>query len=673
MPFRRTGSVFLLLLLLWAATAASPAFGPPASGPLASERLASERLASVPLPKGQAFVDPPGGAIGPLQTIRIVSRWDSAGYAIAPDFSELEGGEAGDFAVADSGNGSYLIVYTTGPMAGLSSAAGLTIPIQATNSIQGSFTDRTLRACRNLGRRPEHIATEIVRPLEVYHPGDSLVVRTRWQQGDASGMTVTADYASLAKPGSGVPAQTVAIVDTLLQIKEYTFSWKIPGVGQLLQEGNDLPLTFVGRDALCSEVRVSPVTIDLRLSGAPALLSHRVLEPAGRGVRAGDTLILSCVWDRPGYDLRPDFSALDGTSGDGSFAVVDLGGGGYEIRHTVAPLGDLPDALVPVPVTATDPFGDRFTDNSISISRNRSTPGPVHLGTDTRRSRRVYKGNDSLVVVSRWTHPAGLGIQMRPLFTGLVPTFADTEAVVTRRGVPSSVDTFFVAYRLPQKESGLLAPDGERIRIGVVARDSLWTEVVYDSILVDLDTKAPPASPTLDPLPASTDVSHILVTGIAPEAYAVAFIRNDVLRFRSPVDSLTGRFEAEMDLVPGSNKITAWGEDFAGNKTSLGNNVFTNYITGRVTSYPTPFRPEDEISVGDPEGMQEALVQIYNLEGDVVREFRQEGGSFFEARFEWDGKDVDGRMAQPGYYLVRIHRTSVSYTHLTLPTSSERC
>jgi len=197
-----------------------------------------------------------------------------------------------------------------------------------------------------------------------------------------------------------------------------------------------------------------------------------------------------------------------------------------------------------------------------------------------------------------------------------------------------------------------MVPDGERIGFRLTARDTLCSTTHYDSLSIDLDTEPPPEPPTFDPLPAQTSTSPILFSGTAPGAVRVAILLNDTVQFRVDVDD-ADRFSTEVDLVPGSNKIGGWAEDDIGNKTIFGSSRNTFYVGARTTTYPTPFGRDDEIVVEDGAGMREVTLLIYNLEGDVVSRF-ESNGSMLHVSFTWDGKDLDGRAVQPGYYLMRV-------------------
>jgi hypothetical protein len=59
----------------------------------------------------------------------------------------------------------------------------------------------------------------------------------------------------------------------------------------------------------------------------------------------------------------------------------------------------------------------------------------------------------------------------------------------------------------------------------------------------------------------------------------------------------------------------------------------------------------------DDTGLRESLIQIYNLEGDRIIEFHSTGTTY-RSRFPWNGRDRDGDLTQPGYYLLRVKRIS---------------
>ena len=73
--------------------------------------------------------------------------------------------------------------------------------------------------------------------------------------------------------------------------------------------------------------------------------------------------------------------------------------------------------------------------------------------------------------------------------------------------------------------------------------------------------------PTFDTLPIETNQGTIHVGGVAPGAARVGIVRDNILRFYAPVDSATSRFDTDLELVPGPNKIGGWAEDGAGSPT----------------------------------------------------------------------------------------------------------
>jgi hypothetical protein len=214
------------------------------------------------------------------------------------------------------------------------------------------------------------------------------------------------------------------------------------------------------------------------------------------------------------------------------------------------------------------------------------------------------------------------------------------------------VDTFQVTYIIPANKP--LVPDGDRIRIGVLARDQICGVTRYDSLTISLDTKPPESPPIFDLIPSETNSSPILFSGTAPGAATVTILRGDDL-----IDDLEvgpdERFALEVDLLPGPNRLGGYSGDEVGNLTIRGTSQIILYVASHETTYPTPFLRGDEIVVSDERGLRETSVQIYNLEGDVVAHLKKNQATL-EARFPWDGRDLDGNAAQPGYYLIRIRR-----------------
>ncbi len=611
-------------------------------------------VAANPVPIGSAVLMPSGRGIGSLETIRIATRWDSAGYRIEADFRALDGGAGGSPAIHDSLNGTYLIVYTTGSMADSSDTSGVVIPIMAANPSNPaeSFTDRSLQVCRNSGTPiPVHLETWIRDGQSRFTPGESLIVRTRWMTEGVQRFRPSADFSRLVPDFREFDLRVNLIRDTL-GVSEHEIAFRIPGQGRLVEESNGIPLAILGRDALCSEVRFEGLSIDLRTSGAPKFYRGSVRAPSGRGVRSFDTIEIVTQWDSTTVRVEPDFALLDGGAG-GLASVRDSTGGFHIIRYTTGDMAGLPDERVVVALSGFNALADSVTDRSLEICRNLATPPPTHLGSWTREDRKRFRPGDSLVIFSRWSHPAGLPITLEPLLSNLIADGAGLAVAVSQRGV----DTFLVSMKLPAKDR--LVPDGRDIRIGVEALDTLCNRVRFDSLLIELDTTPPSTPPTFDPLPPETNVALIRVSGTAPGSSRVAIVRENLFRFYAPVDPSTERFETELELTPGRNQVGGWGEDELGNKTVTATSQIVRLVVERTTTYPTPFRPNDEILVGDSGGMTKVVARIYNLEGDLLAEMEKEG-AFLEARLTWDGRDAQGDLAEPGYYLMTIRRASAT-------------
>lgn len=72
-----------------------------------------------------------------------------------------------------------------------------------------------------------------------------------------------------------------------------------------------------------------------------------------------------------------------------------------------------------------------------------------------------------------------------------------------------------------------------------------------------------------------------------------------------------------------------------------------------VWAYPNPFNPSTQIRfVMKKEG--EAVLRVYNLQGQMIRELLRERRSAGEHISVWDGRDANGSEAASGVYFVRF-------------------
>jgi hypothetical protein len=606
---------------------------------------------AAPRHRSTQLVEPIGRAIADFDTLLIRTRWDSAGYVVQADFWKLDR-RAGTATVTDSAAGVYLIHYVTGSMEGLVDSAGIVIPITATSRFnpQSSFTYGGLKVCRNWTTPVPELSSLWIRDNETrFFPGDSLIVTTIWRVEGVRGFRVSADYSALA-PGFTERDLSVrsrgadgAGADT------FDVGYLIPGKDQAIGSANDVPLTIIGRDSLCFETRSTELTIDFRTGGPPAPGLQRVVSPVDRGVREGDLLEIESRWDSAGYFVRADLSNLDGGSG-GLGAVTDVGEGVYAIRYQVGTLAGLPDSAVTVPITAVSPIGDSFTDRSLRVCRNFSTPAPYHVSSQIRDGRTRFHLGDSLIVLTVWHSPAGIDFEVEPDYRTIVPGFTPSAAVVSEIGA----DSFEVTYQLPLVKDQFV-PDGVDLPLVMLGRDILCSTVRDSTLRIEIDNTGPAASPDLDPLPKDWNHPTLTVSGTAAGATLAVILQNRLHRFPAPVDPVSTRFSVDVSLEAGANEISAWSEDELGNKSFSGSTQIVTVVTGHSLTYPTPFRPMKEFVARDEGGLREVTIEIYNLEGDQIAVFRQDGSSY-EMRFVWDGRDRDGTLAQPGYYLVRSRR-----------------
>jgi hypothetical protein len=610
--------------------------------------LIGAEAGAAPRHRSTRILSPLARGVADFDTLLIRTRWDSAGYDVSADFDRLDRG-AGAATVTDSAAGVYLIRYVTGAMSGLADSAGIEIPITATSRFDpaSTFTYTRLTVCRNWSaQRPEETSSWTRDNRRLFYLGDSLVVTTIWRAEGVRGLQVSADYRSIAPGFQERDLSVKPIGADGAGADTFRIAYQIPAKEGVSGAANDIPITIIGRDSLCSEVLYEELRIDLRSAGPPSPISQRVTSPVDRGIREGDLLEIESRWDSAGYFLHADLAGLDQGAG-GMAAVTDAGGGVYSIRYQVGSLAGLPDGAVEVPITAVNRLGDPFTDRSLRVCRNLTTPPPIHVSSSIRNGRTRYHIGDSLVVYTRWRSPSGLALTVEADCRAFVPASLSTDATVTE----IAPDSFEVIYRLPS-DKNLFSPDGTDIPVIIVGRDLLCSTVRDSTIRIQIDNTGPSAPPRMDALPAEWNSPTLTITGGTVDAALVVVMLNRQQRFTTPVDGETGRFSIEVTLTPGTNEISGWAEDDLGNKSFSGSTETVVYVTGRSLTYPTPFRPRDEFVVTDEAGLRDVGLHIFNLEGDEIVELHQ-AGPFLETRFAWDGRNRDGELAQPGYYLIR--------------------
>ncbi|MDP8226470.1 MAG: FlgD immunoglobulin-like domain containing protein, partial [Candidatus Celaenobacter polaris] len=74
---------------------------------------------------------------------------------------------------------------------------------------------------------------------------------------------------------------------------------------------------------------------------------------------------------------------------------------------------------------------------------------------------------------------------------------------------------------------------------------------------------------------------------------------------------------------------------------------------------PNPFKGSTSISYSLPKNSENAVITIYNVKGDVVKEFTLDSA---EGEIVWNGFDQNNKAVASGVYFYRLHGDSISQT-----------
>lgn len=117
--------------------------------------------------------------------------------------------------------------------------------------------------------------------------------------------------------------------------------------------------------------------------------------------------------------------------------------------------------------------------------------------------------------------------------------------------------------------------------------------------------------------------------------------------------------QTDLELSPGNGlkRIYARVLDFAGNYSSVVTaQILADYDpVGKITNHPNPFNPLREKTeiVVKTDGQTDIVVKIFDLFGNLVREFRRNRGEVYN-RILWDGRNQNGEVVANGGYICVI-------------------
>lgn len=393
-------------------------------------------------------------------------------------------------------------------------------------------------------------------------------------------------------------------------------------------------------------------------------------------VRNGETVQFVTRWIVPDSVSAADsltvtaiFDSLEVPAADPP-VVENLGGGLYRITHPISPTNLRRDRTkIPIPVRAAYHEAHTttyFPNRTVCLSNH----PPEHVATTILDPKQApYTSLDSLRIKSTWVSPGGLALSVQTDESNVATDTSQVSRPKISKQVHSDTTTFIIRLRLPA--SANLQPDGPGKLIPIRARDSGCGstycsgcgQTIHEGLTIDLDATPPDTGLRVDPIPAVTTEGDLDVAGVAPAgADSVVILRNlfALPHPYSPVgaDPSTRRFHSRIPLDAGRNQIQVRAEDAAGNSTALSAPQVVTRVSGAVLTVLTPYsrtgsENQQDIVLRDPEGITQATVRIFNLEGDCVWSATAGSGTQLEFGFHWGGVDGSrGQRAPQGYYLV---------------------
>ena len=70
-----------------------------------------------------------------------------------------------------------------------------------------------------------------------------------------------------------------------------------------------------------------------------------------------------------------------------------------------------------------------------------------------------------------------------------------------------------------------------------------------------------------------------------------------------------------------------------------------------LSCYPNPMRSSTTISFSTPKDTKSTKINIYNVKGQSVKEFKMQNS---EGKIEWNGTDDNGKQLSNGIYFYRL-------------------
>jgi hypothetical protein len=458
-----------------------------------------------------------------------------------------------------------------------------------------------------------------------------------------------------------------------------------PGTNHIVAYARDL----VGNRSAPS----APATVDYLY--APEFKGWRVLQPDTLGlaqtatvpVRNDDVILLHSYWDaRAPYALTADFGALD-TAFDPAAVHVS------QVENVTVPVGETTEVWaayqieyhlsaqnaradgkgIVVPLTAFDPAtGFETTTESLDFCLNNDPPRLLAARYVGSPQRWVVRDGDSLFTVrnggtvlveTEWTRgnwPYALTFDFSDLDADFVRAYVQTSYVDTLS--TDSTAAYRTFYEFSTNACCAEGKDPYPLPATVTASEVNGCGEGSGVLWFEMDNAGPAGSPTFDtPPPASVTADSLDLAGHAPEGSQTLTLTIEHVETDStttiaeiPLDAQRA-FSVRVPLRPGENRITAWGVDAVGNATEPSLPVNVRRITGSaLIDVPKLFRPGDRFTLESLAGWSSIVLEIYNLEGDLVRRWESVRPAQQYLAVTWDGRNGHDEEVRQGPYLLRI-------------------
>jgi hypothetical protein len=458
-----------------------------------------------------------------------------------------------------------------------------------------------------------------------------------------------------------------------------------PGTNHIVAYARDL----VGNRSTPS----TPVTVDYLY--APEFKGWRVIQPDTLGiaeaatvpVRNDDLILLLSYWDaRAPYALSADFSALDTAFDPATVRIsqvenvtVTVGEttevwAAYQIEYHLSASNARADGKgIVVPVNAFDPAtGFETTTESLGFCLSNDPPRLLATRFIGTPQRWVVRDGDSLFTVrnggtilveTEWTRgnwPYALTFDYSDLDADFVQAYVQTSYVDTLS--TDSTAAYRTFYEFSTDACCAEGKDPYPLPATVTVSEVDGCGEGSATLWFEMDNTGPAGSPAFDAAPpASVTADSLDLAGHAPEGSQTLTLTIEHV----DVDSTTTIAEIQLDagrafgvrapLRPGANRITARGIDAVGNASEPSIPVSVRRITAadRI-EVPKPFRPGDRFALESLAGWSSIVLEIYNLEGDLIRRWESVSPAQQYLAVTWDGRNGRDEEVRQGPYLLRI-------------------